>query len=245
MYSKRLVTCRVLMMAAVCGVLMHAQVRDEPMLDAATAATAPYALFQDSTITSSGNSVMATRVPTVSSTGQIVYYDVTLLFAEDASGGLTLASGYPKVVKSANPITSAFVAGSYIGPSTVLNGEAKISVAGPGIAPGGATEWSLNATTGAASCTYPTSATWYVSSSLASSPLAARLKAAGITSTAFSYGTVGSGQCTIDNSWRADSLIGVSQTGNKLTIVNFTLYSTGKDQSQWVDQITYTLSSGS
>ena len=54
---------------------------------------------------------MATRVPVVASTGAISYYDVTLVFAESASGGLTLASP-PKIVRSANPITSAFKAGT-------------------------------------------------------------------------------------------------------------------------------------
>ena len=68
-------------------------------------------------------------------------------------------------------------------------------------------------------CTYPSSATWYVGP-IANSPLAARLKAAGITSTAWSYGVTGGEACY--NNWPDNTLIGLSQTGNKLTIVSFT-----------------------
>jgi hypothetical protein len=69
--------------------------------------------------------------------------------------------------------------------------------------------------------------------------LYSRLKAAGITSTAWSYGVIGSSGCAVDSSdWYPRSLVGLSQTGNTLTIVSFT--SGGSDSSTPRDQITYT-----
>jgi hypothetical protein len=216
---------------------VQAQTEDEMQPDA-TAAT--FMAFQDATITSSSNTVVASRVPVMSSKGTIVYQDVTLVFTIGSTGLLTLASP-PKVITSPILITAGFRAGRYVGPSTVLGGSAKTIVSGPGVAPGNTTEWTLTAAPGANHCTYPTSATWYVSSSLATSPLAARLKAAGITSKDYSYGIVGSGACVIDDTWATGTLIGVVQTGNTLSIVSFTPYG-GKDSAKIVDQITYILS---
>jgi hypothetical protein len=64
-------------------------------------------------LTGSGNTVTATLIPVVTSTGGVVYKDVTLQFVADAAGNLTLASGFPKVVPSATFITSTFKAGRY------------------------------------------------------------------------------------------------------------------------------------
>jgi len=207
----------------------------EQINSAAAAATPPYSLFEFSTLTGSGNTVTATLIPIVTSTGAVVYKDVTLQFVADAAGNLTLASGFPKVALSATFITSTFKAGRYVGPSTILSGTAIVSVSGPSVTTGGATEWTLAAAGGAAGCTYPATATWYVGP-LANSPIAARVKAAGITSTAWYYG-VASGPCY--SSWYTNTLIGVSQVGNTLTIASFTNYPT--DYSLPRDQITYTL----
>src|ERR1700733_12617407 len=164
----------------------------------ARAQTPPYALFQNSTITGSGNTITATHLPVITS-GGIIYQNVTLLFDVDAEGNLTLASGYPQVVKAPRPNMSAFRAGTYVGPPTILGGKATITVSGPSVGPGGVTEFSLSAATGADPCTYPSSATWYVVGSvLANNPLASRLKTDGITSTLVSYG-VGSSQCDTDS----------------------------------------------
>jgi len=217
-----------------------AQPQENVAFDAWAAAVTPNSQFQYSALTGSGNTVLATRVPVVTSTGAIVYKDVTLLFAADANGGLTLAPGYPHVVDSPNLLVSSFKPGNYVGPSTILSGKAKITVSGPGITSGGVTAWSLAAPTGADYCTYPSSATWYVGS-IASNPLAARLKAAGITSTAWSYGVGNSRNNCYSNSgdWQTNTLIGLSQIGNTITIVSFT--NNGKDYAAPQDQITYTL----
>jgi hypothetical protein len=172
-------------------------------------------------------------VPVIDSSGKTSYKDITLLFDVDSAGNVTLASGYPKVIPSPTSLVSSFRAGKYIGPGSDSNFIAAVS--GPGITAGGATEWSLAAVSGTSYYAYPKSAAWYVGP-ITSNPLAARLKAAGITSTAWSYGIAGS-TCGCSQ-WLADTLIGVSQTGNALTIVSFT---SNGDHSQPVDQITYTL----
>jgi len=112
----------------------------------------------------------------------------------------------------------------------------KIAVNGPGVTTGGATEWSLSATAGGTSCTYLSSANWYVGPT-ATNPLAVRINKAGITSTAWSYG-VGSAACTI-NGWSTNTLLGFSQIAKSITIVSFT--KAGLGYGTPVDQITYAL----
>jgi len=200
----------------------------------AQAPTPPYAEFQYAALTGSGNTITATQVPVVLAGGVTVYENVTLQFNSDANGNLTLASGYPQIIPAPSQIASGFKAGNYVASST--NANATIAVNGPGATDGGATEWSLSSVAGSYAYTYPSSATWYVGP-IASNPLAARLSKAGITSTAWSYG-VGSAYNT--NNWGTNTLIGVSQVGNSITIVSFT--SSGPtDHNVPVDQITFTL----
>jgi hypothetical protein len=227
----------IFLVLAACTLVTHAQVEDsaEPL---ATTPTTPHAELQYSTLTGSGNTLTATMLPIITA-GAVVYKDVTLQFNIDASGNITVASGYPKTIGSPPIQASSFEAGTYVGPSTVLSGEALISVSSPGVTAGGATEWTLATTSGASGCTYPASATWYVGP-LASNPLAARLKAKSITSTAYSYGIIGSTSCVPNGYWDSGGIVGVSQTGNKLAIVSFSA-GTYEDYSTPRDQITYTL----
>jgi hypothetical protein len=218
------------MLAGACPLMVNAQ--------EAAAAGPPYAQFSNSTLTASLNTIVASWVPVVTATGT-TYQNVTIVFNVNASGNLTVAPGYPQIVAAPSVIVSNFEAGTYVGPSSVYSGNALISVSGPGVTTGGATEWSLAVATGANGCTYPTSATWYVGK-LTNNPLYSRIKAAGITSTAWNYGIIGSDQCTIDGGlWDTGALIGLSQTGNTITIVSFTSGVT--DHNVPIDQITYTL----
>jgi hypothetical protein len=200
-----------------------------------TTSVAPYSLFQYSALTSSTDTVNATRVPVVDSTGKIHYWDVSLLFDANSAGDLTLAAGYPKISKSANPNSANFKAGTYVAPSIDFGGTGIIVVAGPSVLPGGGTAWTISLPNGSNGGTDPNSAVWYVEP-IASNPLAARIQAAGITSTQWSYG-LGSGY-----GWAGNSLLGFMQVGNTLTIADFTQgnfpYS---DHSMPVAQITYTL----
>jgi hypothetical protein len=201
------------MMLAVGGVLAPRAQAQQP----------PYALFERSTLTASGNTINAIQVPVVLASGITVYLNLSLQFLVDSTGNLTLASGYPQVTPSPILLTGSFVAGKYAEPDT---SKYTLNVAGPGVLDGGVTQW-----TGAGSCGF--TATWYTGP-IASNPLAARLNKAGITSTAWSYG-VGL-VCGFSGS--TNSLIGVSQVGNTLTFVSFT---NGADFNLPVGQITYTL----
>ncbi len=108
----RLITVVTAMAAA--GVGARAQ---DASIDS-TSPPAPYSLFQYSTLTGSGRTILATRVPVVLTNGSIVYKNLTLLFDVDAAGNLTVAPGYPQVVASPTPIVYNFEAGKYVGPST-------------------------------------------------------------------------------------------------------------------------------
>ncbi len=205
---------------------------------ASPATTTPSALFQFATLTGSGTTITGVLVPVVTSTGAIIYQNITIQFDVSASGALTVASLV--TAPAPTPVISSFQAGEYVGPSTINSGENIINVSGPGVATGGITEWSLAAASGASCNTYPGTATWYVGN-LADSPLAARVKAAGIntTATTMSFGVASPGACYPSLDWYTDTLIGVSQVKNTLTIVSFTYY--GTDKSAPLDQITYTL----
>jgi hypothetical protein len=219
----------------VLGCLLPAVLAQTLEEHATSAAKPPYALLQNSTLVGSGNTLTATQIPVVLSTGT-VYVTLEIQFSVDSKGDLTISSGYPQTVAAPRPQVSSFAAGSYVGPSTIDYGNALITVSGPGVTQGGPTMWSLSASSGANVCTYPGSATWYAGP-ISSNPLASRLKSAGITSTVWSYG-IGNACGNLPN-WANNVLIGVSQIGNSLTIVTFT--SNGQDQSEPVDQITYTL----
>jgi hypothetical protein len=211
---------------------------------AVTLAQTPGPQLQYASVTGSGNILNLTRVPVTTSSGAVVYQDIVLQFDNDGNGNLTVTAGFPTIAPSPNLLVSAFQAGKYVGPSTVLKGNAVINVNGPGVVSGGSTAWSHASGTGADSCTYPASATWYVGPS-DNNPLAARLKKANITSTAWTFGISGGGisfSCggSLSFAWGNGAIIGVSQVGNSITFASFT--NNSFDQSSPVNQITYTLS---
>jgi hypothetical protein len=201
----------------------------------AQSAKPPYALFDQATLTGSGNTITATQIPVVTGTGAVVYLNATLQFNVDANGNLTIAPGFPQISAAPTLLTGNFKAGKYVGPANILGGKAAIIVSGPGVTDGGATEWTLTAAPGSDTSTYPGTASWWVGP-IANNPYAAQIKAAGITSTAWSYGI----STSISTYWRTGTLIGVSQIGNTLTIVSFLGVSNGVP----ADQITYTLAPG-
>lgn len=248
-FAKQTDLLRRIKASAFCGILCaaifipsaNAQLAEPDFAQTAATTVPPYALFQYSTLVGADNTVTATWVPVTNSSGKTIYQNVTLLFDIDSSGNLTIAPGYPKFVPSPMPLVTSFAAGRYVGPASTETTTFAITVSSLGVAPGGATEWSLAAAKGAYTYTYPSSGTWYAGP-IASNPLASRLKAAGITSTAWSYGVGGSCNCTLGNGgwYKTNALLGFSQTGNQLNIVSFT-DDTGKDYSEPVSQITYTL----
>lgn len=217
---------------------VHAQ-DQEP--DEAAALPSSYAQFQYATITGTNNVLNVTMLPVVTPKGT-VYKNLTLQVTANAEGGITVESA--TIVPAPTVLATSFKAGTYVGPTTINNGQNKITIAGPGVVPGGTTVWSLTSSSDPNVCTYPASATWYVGSPTSlGNPLYARLKKAGITSTAYSYGSAGnssSSTCNPNDAWSGGSLIGVSQTGNSITIASFSTLGFA-DQSSPKDQITYTL----
>jgi hypothetical protein len=218
---------------------VHAQNEDD---EAAAATATAYAEFQYATLSGSNNVVNVTMLPVVLSNGSIVYKNLTLqVDVNPTTGKITVASGSPTETAAPVPQISSFKAGNYVGPGGISSQETQLlTLTGPGVAAGGATEWSTSTSPGATGCTYPSSATFYVGP-LASNPLYPRLKKAGITSTAYSYGLAGVQTCSGDGLWFINgSILGFSQTGNALTIVSFT-YDSTEDQNTPGSQITYTL----
>jgi hypothetical protein len=212
------------------------------LLMAQSATTGPQ--FQYASITGSGNTITLTRVPVTTSSGTVTYQDIVLQFDNDGNGNLSLTAGFPTFNPSPNLLVSSFMPGLYVGPSHVANGKAFINVSGPGVVNDGSTTWSHASTSNSDPCTYPASATWYVGPP-DNNPLAARLKKANITSTAWTYGVSGAGvafSCggSISFAWGNGAIIGLSQVGNTITFASFT--NNSFDQASPVDQITYTLS---
>jgi len=201
------------------------------------------AQFQYGTLTATTNSISATYVPITTASGTLTYENLTIPFSLylDSQGNVEAEAGDITAVPSPLPQTDGFIAGNYVGPG---GGTAQlITLSGPGVTSSGATEWSVALSPGATGCTWPQSATFYVGP-LEDNPLYARIKAAGITSTAYSYGVSGNQPCTTGNTgaswWETGSLLGFLQTGNTLTIVSFS-YAASDDSDVPEDPIPYSL----
>jgi len=202
----------------------------------AQTAKTPHADFQYSTVTGTTNTVNVTRVPSVNAEGTISYWDISVVFDSDATTGEPAVDS-STVKASPKLYVNNFKQGTYIAPSTYFAGSGLIALTGPGVTNGGATEWSVATASGANACTAPGSATFYVGP-IASNPLYSRLKAAGITSTAYSYGLDGGDTCDGDW-WLGGGILGFAQTGNALTIVSFSF--AGTDYPTAGATVTYTL----
>ncbi len=188
--------------------------------------------LQDSTIIGTNSTLTATRVPIVTSSG-IVYQDLTISLAVGSNGNLKVSK--TTAILSPTPDVGNFVAGAYQGSGGAADNQ--ITVSGPGVTSGGATEWSVALTPGASndSGSHLTSGTFYVGP-VASNPLYNRIVDAKITNTtAYSFGLSGGG----NNGFASGFLLGFAQTGNTLTVVNFTNGS--GDSSVPLMQYTYTL----
>jgi hypothetical protein len=201
-------------------------------LSAQAQTTTPRAQFENSVISSTTNTVTAGRVPVINAEGVVTYDDITFVVDVDDNGVVTFGPT-SSVVSSSVLNVDHFEAGTYTGPG----GSPTIAVSALGVAPGGATEWSL-AQSGTA-CSFPYSATWYVGP-ISGNPLYARLKKAGITSSAYSYGILGTAADCGNGYWDGGAILGFSQTGKSLTIVSFSV-SGIDDQSTPGAQITFTL----
>lgn len=190
-----------------------------------TLAVDPKIFLESSVIKGAGGIVKIIRVPVQDSAGAIKYLDISLSFDVDNAGNLSLSPGSPQITPSPNLKVGEFKQGVYVGSiRRVL-----YDVGSPGIGTGGRAAGSLNTRGGTEPCGKDgrLDASW-VTGPITGHPNEAALTAAGITSTAFSWGTVAvrdSGCANIRYpGWENGNIIGVIQTGNQLSIHNF-----GKD----------------
>ena len=194
--------------------------------------TTPSAEFQYSAITGTNSVINVSRVPVTKSNGQIVYYDMALTFDVSAGGVPTLATS--AITLSQNLRVSTFKTGTYVASADT---NFSVLVTGPGIAEAGTTAWTLSST--GEVCGLPSTGNWYAGS-ISSNPYASRITAAGITSTDFSYGIVGTPNANC-YPFASGNLIGASQVGNTLTIADFSA-GNGTDGSIPLSVTTFVLS---
>src|ERR1700733_7610163 len=97
-------------------------------LSIAGAQTTPSALFQQSTLTGSNNTITATQIPVVTSSGAVIYLNATIQFNVDGNGNLTISSGSPQITPAPTVVNGSFKAGTYVGPSSILGGKAVVTV---------------------------------------------------------------------------------------------------------------------
>ncbi|HKD68563.1 MAG TPA: hypothetical protein VKB84_17095 [Candidatus Binataceae bacterium] len=201
---------------------------------AAGTATTPAAFFNFSSVIGLNKEITATQVPVQTSTGTIIYKDVTIQINVDAAGNLTYATAAPIATLSPTLTASNIRAGIYTDAESATFGS---QITGPAIIPGGGGEaqWSISAAAGL-NCVPPQPATFYTGP-LADSPLAARVKKALITATQYSFGVVDGASCG-DANWRANGLIGVTAVGNQVMVSSFTNPS-GVDTTAPVETIIY------
>ena len=212
-------------------------------------AATPTIYAQDATITGAGDTVTTSRIPVQTSTGSIIYYDVTTVYGVTSKGVLSILS--TTIKPSPNLIISNFQPGTYTAPGTFDWTE---RLSGPGVASGGATAWSFSVTGGSnKNCGVPTTATWYTGP-VSGNPYYARIKAASIVTTAYGgFGIAGQQyeNCSFGGSHvlshefgiadGVPALLGAVQTGGSLAISSFT-DTNGKDHKSAVNALTFTLS---
>ena len=201
---------------------------------AADSSGVPAILLQYASVVSAANTVTITRAPVTTSTGALIYEDIALQFAVGAGGQITFAFAEPTVVPSPILLVAGFEAGTYVDADFDNMG---FVLAGPGIGVG-VSVWSVTLAATHGTGTTPSNATFWVGP-IANSPIAARLKAANITSTNWSYGVLSTQEFYLAN-WALGNLLGFIQVGNTVTVARFT-NNTGIDVNVPVDQFSYTL----
>ena len=177
---------------------LHAQSREQANEQVNLLAAPPLnAQFQYATLTATTNTINATMVPVTRADGTVAYLNLTIPFnvTQDAQGNIHVVAGTVTQVPSPLPQVNSFIAGKYVG---YYDGSPMyITLSGPGVTTGGATEWTIMVTPGttAAGCTFPSNAMFYVGP-LTSNPLYnTRLSQAKITSNVYSYGIEGDQSC--------------------------------------------------
>jgi len=187
-----------------------------PLSRGGAQAATPKSSFGSALITGADNRISVTRVPVISSTGAVTYKNVTIDFEVSSTGVLTLAPFSPIIAASPSLITSGFKAGNY------RDGRGnKYAVTGPSVIPETTrTAWSLALTSGPDASQFSLS---WVTGPIAGHPNQSSLAARSITTTAYSWGIVGS-ESLITGSfpfiqWGNNGYVaGAAQAGNQLVL---------------------------
>lgn len=177
-------------------------------------------------------------MPIQTAPNTFIYKDVTIELTADAKGNLEWATKEPISAFSPTPVNSNVRAGIY------LNGtcptECGIQITGPAlIGSGGEAEWTITSAPSKTPGSSPPNPAVFYTGPLAGSPLAARLKKAGLTTTQYVYGVIGTSN--VDSGfWGSNGLFGLRLVGNELVVASFT--ADGVDHNVPVTQIIYTFS---
>ena len=185
-------------------------------------AATPTMQAESATLSGASNTVVITRVPTTTATGAVKYWNITLQFDVDGlTGKPTIAPLFPTIVTSPSVSVGNFKPGTY------KDGKGfKYTVGGPNIVAGGRTSWSISMQPDAPNVGFIFNAAW-TTGPIAGHPNQASLTARAITSTAFSWGIVGSnndfniGGTFTRYVWEPGIVVGASQTGNSLVLHAF------------------------
>lgn len=196
------------------------------LANVAIAAQTPTAYFGSATVNTSNNRIQATGVPVQDANGAIVYKNIALDFQVDAAGNVSLVADSPTITTTPRLVTSGFKAGNYKDALGTV-----YTVSGPSAIPGSTrSSWSL-----VANGSTQFSASW-ITGKISGHPNQDSLTVRNITSTAFTWGTVGvngfqfvSG--AVFNSWAPSAVVGVTQAGNQLVLHLFVNYDAIEDSS--------------
>jgi hypothetical protein len=179
---------------------------------------APTIYMQSATINGASNVITVSRVPVLNGAGVITYKDISMGFIVDTLGNVTFNNAALRIVASPVLNVGAFKPGTYYGYSGYNDGHT-FKVGAPGVGTGGRISGSISRITSISPDIF--NASW-TSGPIAGHPHQAKLTAAGITSTAFNWGVMGTaGGYTQEGGWKAGDIIGTVQNGNQLSIVNY------------------------
>ena len=178
----------------------------------AVLAVTPTMQSESATLSGASNQVVITRVPITNQFGVVKYWDIQFQFTLDPlTGKPSVSTGFPTVVTSPSITVGNFKPGTYIDSKG-----RKYTVGGPNVAAGGRTSWSLAAVPSASGLSV--SVGW-TTGPIVGHPNQASLNARAITSTAFSWGTMGSSNDTASTNnpfypsfWTAGSVSATSRS---------------------------------
>ncbi len=201
------------------------------------AAATPTSYLQNGAIVGTGQTITISRLPVRLGNGALAYKDVTIQLDVSANGTLTYADTRPLETNSPNPLVSGIKNGVY---GDSANTNVQFSITGPGVMTGGNGEYSITRT--GAYCAVAQPGVFY-SGPVGTTPIGARVKAAGINTGQYRLGVVGQEACGLSFNYAnfpSHGLIGLAQVGTTLVVSSFT-DSSGKDYPTPVNQVNYVL----